>query len=258
MTSAKRRGPHPQDHALFSPAIIPALRQAVADLSWLRSRGYAETAALKLVGDHYQLAARQRSAVGRCACSDQGLQSRSRRQLPLEAARGREMCLDGFNLLITLEAAQAGGVILRGRDGCLRDLSSLHGNYHVLADTMRAIRLACEALSGPAPRGVVWYLDKPVSNSGRLAALIREVASGFPALVTEVRLVADPDHLLARAGGDQVIVSTDSLILNGDVAWVNLASQILAQAIPEANLVDLGEPKPPLPPAESMGLPTAR
>ena len=241
MPTVKRRGPHPQDRFLFSPDTIPVLCQAVADLSWLRTRNYSEDSALKLVGDRYQLTARQRSAVGRCACSDQGLRSRSERLISLEEAKGRELSIDGFNLLITLEAAMAGGVLLRGRDGCIRDLSSLHGNYHVLADTLRAIQLVCEVLTASRASRTIWYLDKPVSNSGRLAAQIRSITEQHPGLRTEVRLVADPDPLLLEIPPRQgIVVTSDSLILAGDVCWLNLARQIVEGAIPEANLFDLG------------------
>lgn len=226
---------------MFAPENLPALRQAVADLSWLRTRGYAENSALKLVGDRYQLASRQRSAVGRSACSDQGLRERANRMFHVEQCRDRPVLIDGFNLLITLEAAMAGGVVLQGRDGCLRDLSSLHGNYHVLADTRRAALLVCETLTQFAPARVIWYLDKPVSNSGRLAAVIRELAAKFPHLATEVQLVPDPDRLLlTQPPNPALVVSSDSLILAGEVSWLNLAGHLISQSIPEAWLLPLG------------------
>lgn len=241
MPVAKRRGLQPQDHLLFAPSAIPALRQAVADLSWLRTRGYPENSAMKLVGDRYQLAARQRSAVSRSACSDPGLRDRQDRMFHVEHCRNRELAIDGFNLLITLEAALAGGIVLEGRDGCLRDLSSLHGNYHVLADTRQAVRLTCQSLASIAPSKVVWYLDRPVSNSGRLAALIRELAGEFPALGTEVHLVPDPDRLLLQQPSDAaIVVSSDSLILAGAVSWLNLARHLVAESIPQAPIVHLG------------------
>src|SRR5437763_1300671 len=57
------RGPDPRDGLAFDPSAWPALRAAVADLSWLLERGYAPTSALKLVGDRWSLTERQRAAV---------------------------------------------------------------------------------------------------------------------------------------------------------------------------------------------------
>ena len=51
--SRRHRGPHPEDEHLFSREAVPRLKQAVDDLSWLRTRGYAESSATKLVGDRY-------------------------------------------------------------------------------------------------------------------------------------------------------------------------------------------------------------
>ena len=58
----KHRGPHPEDARLFAPEVWPLLREATADLCWLLSRGYADKSALRLVGDRYELVARQRAA----------------------------------------------------------------------------------------------------------------------------------------------------------------------------------------------------
>ena len=77
----KHRGPGPQDPAWFGPEARPDLAAAVADLSWLLSRGYAEPSSLKLVGDRYRLVERQRVAVLRSACSDESLARRRANRL---------------------------------------------------------------------------------------------------------------------------------------------------------------------------------
>src|SRR5215210_4448632 len=66
----QHRGAHPSDESLFARDKIPVLRQATSELSWLLSHGYAGGAALKLVGDRYMLAHRQRLAISRAACAD--------------------------------------------------------------------------------------------------------------------------------------------------------------------------------------------
>ena len=64
------RGPHPEDARLFGPEAQPLLGGAAADFCWLLDRGYAHDSTLKLVGDRYNLVARQRTAVSRCCCSE--------------------------------------------------------------------------------------------------------------------------------------------------------------------------------------------
>jgi hypothetical protein len=234
--NTRHRGAHPADQKLFAPKHHETLRQAVRDLSWLLSRGYAPAASLKLVGDHYALKERQRLAVARAACSDQ--QQRLRRQslLLLESIKGESLLIDGFNLIVTMEAALSGGVLIRCRDGCVRDMSSVHGSYRSVAETGKAIQLISETLLGAEPSSAVWLLDQPVSNSGRLAQRIREMAAegGWP---WSVEVVMNPDKVLRSS--DQIVVTADSNILDGAKRWINLGAILVTQRLPQAWVVDL-------------------
>jgi hypothetical protein len=232
----RHRGAHPRDQHLFAAASLPALRSSVADLSWLLSRGYAAAASLKLVGDHFALKERQRLAVARAACSDRQRESRERTRLPLESINGQDLLIDGFNIIVTTEAALSGGVLIRCRDGCLRDMSSVHGSYRSVAETDEAIRLIGEILSGAEPASVLWLLDQPVSNSGRLAQRIREIADehNWP---WGVEVVMNPDKVLRSS--DQIVVTSDSIILDGVKGWINLAEILLTRRLREAWIVDL-------------------
>jgi len=155
------RGPHPDDAMLFAPEMLPRLREAVADFSMLLTKGYADKSALKLVGDRFSLTQRQRLAVMRSSCSDQQLQRRLQHLVPVEALAGRPIAIDGYNLLITLEAALSGGLIFRGRDGCFRDLASIHGTYRKVEETVPAVRLIGKFLTEIQIAGALWLLTVP-------------------------------------------------------------------------------------------------
>jgi len=79
-------------------------------------------------------------------------------------------------VLITVEAAMSGGVIFVGRDGCFRDLASIHGTYRKVTETIPALQLIGEFLKEAGVTKALWLLDSPVSNSGRLKTLIGELA----------------------------------------------------------------------------------
>ncbi len=227
----KHRGPGPRDPEWFSPESRPDLRAAVADLAWLLSRGYAKPSALKLVGDRYRLVERQRVAVMRSTCSDASLARRQASRLGIEAVSGQALRIDGFNLILTLESALGGGIVLGGRDGCFRDLASVHGTYRRVEETQPALELAAHWLTRWSVGPCTWFLDAPVSNSGRLAAMIR--AMGW-----EAEAVADPDKLLAEPGDP--IASADAGILDRSGSWVNLARVLVEAGVPGAFVVDLG------------------
>jgi len=208
----------------------------VCDLSWLLSRGYAPAASLKLVGDRFALKERQRLAVARAACSDRQRESRGQNRLPLESIKDQDLLIDGFNIIVTMEAALSGGVLIKCRDGCVRDMSSVHGSYRSVAETEEAIRLISERLLGAEPASAVWLLDQPVSNSGRLAQRIRGmvVEHNWP---WSVEVVMNPDKVLRSS--DQIVVTSDSNILDGVKGWINLGEILIAKRLPEARIVDL-------------------
>ncbi|MBN2308100.1 MAG: DUF434 domain-containing protein [Candidatus Hydrogenedentes bacterium] len=234
------RGKHPQDAKLFAGERLPALRAAVADLSFLLSRGYSDTSALKLVGDHFQLAARQRRAVLGAACSDESLEGRRARRVAPGRLRGRRLVLDGYNVLIIIESALSGGVLLRGRDGCIRDLASVHGSYHKVAETRPAIEQVGAALERLGIAQCLWLFDAPVSNSGRLKQLVLSTAAerGWR---WHVELTVKTDDALAKCG--DIVATSDGWILDRATQWANLVQRVIEALQPQPRVLDL-RPRP--------------
>jgi hypothetical protein len=230
------RGPHPADEKLFAAGAISNLRTAIADFSLLLTKGYAEKSALKLVGDRFSLTERQRIAVMRSACSDEQLESRSQRRIALENLKNKSIAIDGYNVLITIEAAMSGGVILKGRDGCFRDLASVHGTYRKVTETIPAVELIGQFLREARVGKALWLLDSPVSNSGRLKTLIGELARKNN-WDWEIELLLSPDAELKKT--DLIVASSDSVVLDGCGCWVNLATEIIKNKLSSAQVVDL-------------------
>ncbi len=218
--------------------MLPKLRRAAEDLNWLLSRDYPLDSALKLVGDRFSLVARQRTAVRRSCCSDRQLDLRQAKLIAAgQSSSDGILHIDGYNVLTTVEAALAGGVILVGRDGCYRDMASMHGNYRKVAETLPALELIGRTMAEQGYANCPWLLDSPVSNSGRLAGIIRQVAAerGW---AWRVELVTDPDPLLSVC--EQAVATADSLILDNCQAWRNLAREVVENLVDDVFLVDLG------------------
>jgi hypothetical protein len=233
------RGAHPEDAALFAPAQWPALQQASADLWWLLDHDYAMTSALELVGNRHRLTQRQRTAVSRGACSADQCARRAQHQVASPALEGAELWLDGYNVLITIESALAGAVILHARDGCYRDMASLHGTYRTVGETVPAIILIGRTLDRWQVARVHWLLDRPVSNSGRLKALLLDTAAenGWP---WEVQLEFNPDELLA--GSSAIVATADSAVLDRGVRLYDLAAALVPGMVAPPRVLELASP----------------
>lgn len=232
----KHRGSAPRDSQLFANNQQALLAQAAAHLAWLLERGYAEDASLKLVGDRFTLRARQRTAIRRVTDPADKIAARSLKALRPEQLQGRELAIDGFNILTTAEAALSGGVLLLSRDGCVRDMASMHGSYRKVQETEPALQWIGETLETLGVRRCHWYLDKPVSNSGRLKVIMRELAEsrGWD---WHIELVPDPDELLKSC--EPVVLSADRIILDHCAAWFNLGAHLVEKSDSPFWLLDL-------------------
>jgi len=221
---------------LFAADRVADLRAAVADLSLLLSRGYAQPSALKVVGDRYNLEARQRMAVMRSACTDLSLAHRQAKRVMPEGVRGRPLLIDGYNVLTSVEAALAGGVILLARDGAYRDIASMHGSFRRVEESLAALELVGEVLAELGVPPATWYLDSPVSNSGRLKQMIleRAAARGWN---WSVEIVNNADAVLSQTS--EIVATADSVILDRCHRWFCLACEVLKRRAPGAYVIHL-------------------
>ncbi|MEM1177073.1 MAG: DUF434 domain-containing protein [Acidobacteriota bacterium] len=233
----RHRGSHPKDAGEFSERQLPTLRDATGDLAWLLERGYPVKRSTVLVGDRYALRERQRKAVGRAAASGSQVAGRRSREMEPAELAGRDLWIDGYNVLLTVEAALGGGVLLDSMDGTLRDIAAMSSHYKRVDETEKALELLGAALAEMAPVRVHWLLDRPISNSGRLRALMLAAAErrGWP---WRVELVANPDAPLKRC--TDPVVTADSAILDAGPPWLNLARRVVDASVPGAWRVDLG------------------
>ena len=146
------------------------------------------------------------------------------------------LLIDGFNLIITLEVALAGSVLIRGGDDVLRDLAGLHGTYRLISQTDQALDLIGRMLEKLAVPEARFFLDAPVSNSGKLKSRILGHAAGWQ-LPVAVDLAANADAVLDQK---ERIVTSDSILLDRCASWLNLSSIIVRESIPNAWIVCLG------------------
>ena len=68
--------------------------------------------------------------------------------------------MDGYNVLLTVEAALSGGLLLLGRDGALRDLAAMSRHYRRVHVTRQAVELIYSHLDRIGCARVLWCLDQ--------------------------------------------------------------------------------------------------
>lgn len=234
MTSKSvRRGFDPQDNKWFSEQEVQKLRVVQQEIQWLLDRGYKMGSVINFVCGHHQLSVRQRIALQRATASAIQYKKRKCSMLPFEDAKDGCVYVDGFNLIITLEVALSGSVLILGNDGVLRDLAGLRGTYSIIEHTDTALQLIGKTFVQLAVPEAKVFLDSPVSNSGRLRNRILEHAAewGIP---IEVVMVPNTDIILAKG---ERIVTGDSVLLDSCSSWLNIAKKVVDDHIKDAWIV---------------------
>ena len=222
-----RRGYCEDDPVLFGKKAYPVLSACAEDITYLLNRGYPFRQAVTFTGNHYQLAKRQRDAMMRVCASDEMLVMRKKKQLKQFPAGGTAH-VDAFNAVVLMETVLSGSMVLRGRDGCYRDLSGLAGTYSVIAKTAPGAEMVIRCLQENKAESAVFWVDAPVSNSGRLKAVIAEEAEklNFP---VQIEMVRDADAELKKR---ENVISGDSAVITECVSWYNLYDD-LVKSIPD-------------------------
>lgn len=232
-----KRGFVPEDERNFSLPALENMKTASRHVCYLLNEGYDLKQAVTFVGNHYLLSERQRLAIMRSVATQTQIENRKEKQVPLTSLSGREVWIDGFNTVITLEVLLSDSLLFSCMDGTIRDLAALRGTYRLIPETAEAVQLMFDILQEASVRKVNILLDEPVSNSGRLKSLIAETAESkySSSLIAEtaeqnksfdldIRILRDVDRTLY---GKEGVITSDSIILDHCTSWFNLTSECL-------------------------------
>lgn len=189
---------------------IEVLREARRDLKFLLNRGYRKLSALRLVGDKYQLSKAERSILFRSVFSEQEVAIIRSKRIGVEELRGREVSIDGFNVLNTVETMLRGEPLILCDDGVLRDFSEVHSRYVLSNLTERALAEILGFLKKlEAARAELLY-ESQISRSGELAGLTRRMMRSI-GIEGDARTMRTVDSALVKSG--EIVATSDSAVL---------------------------------------------
>lgn len=233
MSIIVKRGYSPNDQKEFGNQSIEKLYKAGKDLQYLLNQRYNIKGASTFVGNHYLLSERQRLALARAISANESTRIRRDKEIK-DIPYGSTVNIDGFNTIITLEVALSESLLLKCVDGTIRDLAAIRGTYRLIDKTETAIMLIGKSLEKINVDKAIFYLDAPVSNSGRLKQRIVELLNEFYFEV-QVEVINNVDAVLEKL--DNVITS-DAIILDKCVSWINLNRKIIEEYMGDYPYID--------------------
>lgn len=229
-----KRGYSPDNERDFTGLSLEKMKSSAEELYFLLNRGYPVKGASTFIGNHYLLSERQRIALTRMVSSEKKIALRMEKQRNSSSLVGETVNIDGFNQIITLEVALSGSPVFKCMDSTYRDLAGLRGTYRMIDKTASAIHLIFLELQKIFVKKAVFWLDAPVSNSGRLKKLIAEIAEEDKFEV-DIVIANNVDQILYDLPN---VISSDSIILDHCISWFHLNKGILP-SIPGVWIIDL-------------------
>lgn len=217
-----RRGYVQSDEKEFNEQAMKKLKEAQKDIFMLINRAYPIKNAATFVGNHYLLSERQRIALVRATSSSDSLKIRKNKEVE-KMPENQIVYIDGFNIIITLEVALSNSTLMECMDGTIRDLAGLRGTYRLIDKTDIAINLIGKKLEQLKISKAVFYLDRPVSNSGNLKIRILELLNKYNFEV-DVEIVDNADKSLENL---ENVISSDAVVIEKSASWFNLVKKII-------------------------------
>jgi hypothetical protein len=207
---------------------IKQLQQAAQDFRYLLNRGYPRDASLSLVGNRYDLPRAARQLLHRGVFADAVAQARRAKLKPLSALTGQPLALDGHNVLITLESALKGRVLLLADDGFIRDVAQLSRAYRDSPTTRQALTLLADYIARHRPGPLTILFDAPMKRSGELAEQTRQIFAA-QGLTADAQAVPVPERELLTFAGP--VATSDTHLIDAQDSIVDLAGEIIRQEL---------------------------
>ena len=190
--------------------ITPEFKQAIQDYSQLLEKQYPRKQVLKLVGDRYLLGKGQRTMLNRGIFLTRDV--KKRRSKRVASLAGKAIHIDTYNVLFPIANYLLGRLVFISNDGFIRDAGMAYDKLPAHEKFNEAIGLVMEYLTMEEPSVVNLYVDKPVTNSERLADQLRYKVTQLP-FDGQVVLCKKPDNELVKLT-DGVICTSDSVIMD--------------------------------------------
>lgn len=189
------------------------LTKPANDVRYLLAREYSINTAIRFVSDHYRLTESERHILVRVVRPPKIATARRGKRLACTDINGRDVLIDGYNVLITIESMLKDETLWLGDDGFVRDTRGVFRSYNNTDATYKAVDKMLSFLSGCKVTSVNILLDTQMSKSGQLAHYIDNRFHIY-SLNGSARTSRHVDFDLKNTDAKVVVATADGVIID--------------------------------------------
>jgi hypothetical protein len=149
------------------------LLKPARDIRSILRWGYPKLATIRFVAEHSQLSTEERYILTRVIMPPEKVSSRIRKKVNCNEISNRDLLVDGYNVLLSVDSLLKNEPIWFCDDGYIRDTRYYFSRTSQADDIEEAFDSVLEFLSENSPKSVNFLLDSQISRSGELAGFIR-------------------------------------------------------------------------------------
>jgi len=207
-----------ESSAAFSePTLKERLLKPARDIRSILRWGYPKFATIRFVADHSQLSAEERHILTRVIMPPDKVVSRVRKKIACGGIRDRDLLLDGYNVLLSVDSLLKDETMWFCDDGYIRDTRYYFSKAKQAEDIEEALDAVLEFFSEARPKSVTFLLDSQISRSGELAGFIRRKLKeqGIPG---DAHTSKTADFDLKTEGGkpekNVIVATSDGIVID--------------------------------------------
>lgn len=215
----------PESSTDFSvPDIKEKLLKPARDIRSILRWGYPKFATIRFVAEHSQLSVEERHILTRIIMPPEKVVTRIRKKVSCDGISNRDLLLDGYNVLLSIDSLMKKEPMWFCDDGYIRDTRYYFSKPGHAEDIEEAVDSVLKFLSEANPKSVTFLLDSQISHSGKLAGFIRHKLEEYGIqggaytsktadfdLKTEGR---DPEKNLIVATSDGIVIDSVLQVLD--------------------------------------------
>lgn len=206
------------------------LLRPARDIRSLLRWGYPKFATIRFVADHFQLSLEERHILTRIIMAPDKIVSRINKKVNCKDIKGRDLILDGYNVLLTVDSFLKKEPMWFCDDSYIRDTRYYFSKTKQAEDIEEAIEEVLTFLSENPPKSVIFLFDSQISKSGELAGLLRHELKKYK-LSGEARTSKTADFELKTEGENKeknlIVATSDGIIIDSALQVLDIPACLM-------------------------------